>query len=186
MNRSSLLITLATALAVATLTATPASAQQPRFDRPQPEHELLERFAGDWRFERLSVPQDGADPQVLGTGTISAEMVGSFFVVSRWSGTVYGADYRAVQSLGYDIEAGEFSGDWIDSFISFRWVLRGAVDEASGELILTSSGPAPTGGTLAFRERYRFDSADAMTITGEMEQGERWVAFSRTRLTRER
>lgn len=182
MSRSSLLI--AATLAIAHVPV--ASAQEARLDLAQPEHRLLERLAGEWRFERQSAPMDGSEPQVLGTGTISAEMVGDFFVVSRWSGSLYGVDYAAVQSLGYDIEQRRYTGDWIDSFISFRWELGGTVDEASRELRMTTSGPAPTGGTTNFRERYLFDSADSITIIGEMQRGETWVAISTTRLTRQR
>jgi hypothetical protein len=177
-------VLIAVALTVSHLTM--ASAQDARLDVPQPEHRLLERLAGDWRFERQSVPAEGSAPQNLGTGVISAEMVGDFFVVSRWSGTVYGADYEALQSLGYDIEQKKYTGSWIDSFISFRWELDGTVDEESRELTITTSGPGPTGGTATFRERYRFDSADSITIFGEMQRGERWVTFTTTRLTRER
>jgi hypothetical protein len=180
MQPSSLLI--AAALTISPLAV--ASAQQPRYDIPRPEHALLERLAGEWQFERSSVPADGSEPRPLGTGTISAERVGAFFVVSRWSGNLYGTDYDAVHSLGYDMEQERYTGEWIDSFIGFRWQLAGSVDETSGELTMTTSGPAPTGGTAAFRERYRFDSADSITIIGEMQRGDRWVAFSTTRLTR--
>lgn len=182
MHRCCLL--LAAALAVSHFTT--ASAQERRLDVPQPEHELLERLAGEWRFERLSVPEEGSEPETLGAGTISAEMVGDFFVVSRWSGNVYGFEYEAYQAIGYDIEQERYTGFWIDSFISYRWELSGTVDEDSRELIVTTSGPAPTGGTATFRERTRFDSEDSVTIFGEMLQGERWVTFSKTRLTRQR
>jgi hypothetical protein len=182
MYRSSLLIAVTLTIAHVTM----ASAQEARFDMPQPEHGLLERFAGEWHFERQSVPQGGSDPQVLGKGMISAEMVGDFFVVSRWSGNVYETDYEAFQSLGYDIEQEKYTGYWVDSFISFRWELDGTVDEESQELMLTASGPAPTGGTATFRERYQFNSADSMTIIGEMQRGGTWVPFTTTRLTRRR
>jgi hypothetical protein len=180
---------LATSLMVVPLAiaiAATAAAQEPGLDVPQPEHGLLERLAGEWAFERHSVPTDGSEPEVLGSGTISAEMVGEFFIVSRWAGNVYGWDYQALQSLGYDIERKEYTGQWIDSFISYRWELSGLVDEQSGELTLTTSGPAPTGGTTSFRERHRFDSEDSITIIGEMQQDERWVAITSTRLTRRR
>jgi hypothetical protein len=174
-------------LVVVTLTisyVTPASAQEPRLDIPQPEHRLLERLAGDWRFERQSVPADGSSPRTLGTGVITAEMMGDFFVVSRWSGHLYGATYEALQSLGYDIEQKQYSGQWIDSFMSFRWELSGSVDNESQELVLTTGGPSPRGGTAMFRERYQFHSADSITIFGEIQQHERWVLFSATRLIR--
>src|SRR5262245_34647485 len=163
-----------------------SSAQEPTLDKLQPEHKLLERFAGEWQFEKLTATAEGSKPENLGTGTISAELVGGFFVVSRWSGKVYGADYKAVQSLGYNIKQKKYTGCWIDSTMSYRWELSGAVAEKSKELTITASGPGPTGGTCTFRERYQFNSADSITIIGEMQQGEKWVAFLTTRLTRKR
>jgi len=163
-----------------------SSAQEPTLDKLQPEHKLLERLAGEWQFEKLTAAAEGSKPENLGTGIISAELVGGFFVVGRWSGKVYGANYKAVQSLGYNIKQKEYTGCWIDSTMSYRWELSGTVDEKSQELTITASGPSPTGGTCTFRERYQFNSADSITIIGEMKQGEKWVAFLRTRLTRKR
>ena len=161
--------------------------ETPTLDAVQPEHKLLARLAGEWSFEKLYTPASGAKPESLGTGTISAELVGGFFVVQRWSGKVYDADYKASQSLGYDIKQKKYTGSWIDSTMSYRWDLSGAVDERSQELTMTTSGPGPTGsGTCAFRERYQFDSADSITVIGEMQQGERFVPFITTRLTRKR
>lgn len=161
-----------------------SSAQELRYDLPQAEHNMLQRFAGDWQFERLSVPEDESEPKVLGKGTISAEMVGDFFVESRWTGDIYGFDYKAYQSLGYDIEQKKYTGYWIDSFMSFRWKLSGDFNEEGQEFILSTHGPSPTGGTTNFRERYKFDSEDLITIIGEMQQGENWVKLSKTKLTR--
>jgi uncharacterized protein (TIGR03067 family) len=163
-----------------------SSAQEPTIDTLQPEHKLLERFGGEWHFEKLSAAGDASKPENLGTGVISAELVGGFFVVCRWSGKVYGTDYKAVQSLGYNTMQKKYSGCWIDSTMSYRWELSGTVDEKSQELTITASGPGPTGGTCTFRERYQFNSADSITIVGEMRQGEKWVAFLTTRLTRKR
>jgi hypothetical protein len=162
------------------------AAQEPAFDKLQPQHKMLERFAGEWRFEKQSAPVEGSKPENLGTGVVSAELVGGFFVVGRWSGNVYGADYKAFQSLGYDIKQKKFTGCWIDSTMSYRWELGGAVDEKSKELTITASGPGPTGGTCTFRERYQFKNADSITIIGEMQQGEQWVKFLTTHLTRKR
>ncbi len=163
-----------------------SSAPEPAWDTAQPEHKLLERFAGQWHFEKQFAPEDGSKPQNLGEGSISAELVGGFFVVSRWSGKVYGADYKASQLLGYDIKQKKYTGSWIDSSMGYRWELSGAVDEKSQQLTITTSGPGPSGGTCHFRERYQFNSADSITIIGEMRKGEKWVTFLTTRLTRKR
>lgn len=175
---------IAVLLSLAGLTM--ASAQAPSFVELQPEHKLLARFVGEWDFEKRSVPENGAEAEVVGKGTVSGELVGGFFVVCRWSGEVYETDYKAFQSLGYDIKQQKYTGCWIDSTMSYRWELNGTLDEKSDEFIVTSSGPGPTGGTATFRERYQFDSADSITIVGEMQQGEEWVAFVTTNLTRKR
>ena len=182
MHRSFPLIAVILTISQLTL----SSAPEPTLDTLQPEHKMLERFAGEWRFEKQSAPEDGSKPQNLGTGMISAELLGGFFVVCRWSGNVYGTDYKAFQSLGYDIKQKKYTGCWIDSTMSYRWELSGTVDEKSQQLTITASGPGPTGGTRTFRERYQFKSADSITIIGEMQQGEKWVTFMTTRLTRKR
>jgi len=163
-----------------------SSAQEPTLDQMQPEHKLLERLAGEWYFEKEYVPADGSKPEILGTGTISAVSVGGFFADSRWSGKVYGADYQASQSLGYDIKQKKYTGSWIDSTMSYRWELSGTIDEKSQELTISTSGPSPTGGTCTFRERYQFKSKDSITIIGEMQQGDKWVPFITTQLTRKK
>jgi hypothetical protein len=112
-----------------------SSAQEPTFDTPQPEHKLIERLAGEWHFEKRSAPEDGSKPENLGTGMISAELLGGFFVVCRWSGNVYGTNYKAFQSLGYNIKQKKYTGCWIDSTMSYRWELSGSVDEKSQELM---------------------------------------------------
>jgi hypothetical protein len=58
-----------------------SSAQESKLYTPQPEHELLKRFEGEWRFEKLSVAADGSTPAKLGSGEIKAELLGGFFVV---------------------------------------------------------------------------------------------------------
>jgi hypothetical protein len=163
-----------------------ALAQEPSIDKAQPEHKLLERLAGEWEFEKRSIPEKGDKPETVGKGKVSAELVGEFFVVCRWSGELYGADYEAFQSLGYDIEQKKYTGCWLDSTMSYRWELSGTVDKNSQEFIVTSSGPGPSGGAAKFRERYHFDSEDSITVIGEMQQGEEWVAFVKTHLSRNR
>ena len=161
-----------------------SAAQESKLYTPQPEHEILKRFEGEWRFEKLSAAADGSTPGKLGAGKITAELLGGFFVVCKWSGKVYDTNYAAVQTLGYDADKKAYTGLWIDNTMSYQWPLHGSLAVDSKELVLTSSGPGPSGGTRQFRERYQFKSADSITVIAEMLQDKKWVTFMTTQLTR--
>lgn len=165
---------------------TMASGQEEKLYSPQPEHKLLERFAGEWTFERMSAPDDGSEPQNLGSGKVHAELLGGFFVVCRWTGSVYGADYKAVQTLGFDVDKSVYAGTWVDSFMSYQWQLHGSLESNTKEFIVLASGPGPNGGTKKYRERYQFESADSIAIVAEMFEGDKWVTFMTTNLARKK
>ncbi len=95
----------------------------------------------------MSAPDDGAEPQNLGSGNVQAELVGGFFVVCLWSGSVYGADYKAVQTLGFDVDKSVYAGTWVDSTMSYQWQLHGSLESNTKEFIVLASGPGPNGGT---------------------------------------
>jgi len=163
-----------------------ASAQQQKLYSPQPEHKLLERFAGEWKFEKMSAPDDGSKPENLGSEDVRAELLGGFFVVCQWTGKLYGGDYKAVQTLGFDVDKSAYSGAWVDSTMSYQWQLNGSYDRDNKELVVQATGPGPNGGTKKYRERYKFDSADSITIVAQMLDGEKWITFMTTRLTRKK
>ena len=166
--------------------ATMASAQEGKLYSPQPEHKLLERFAGEWKFERMSAPDDGSKPENLGSGDVRAELLGGFFVVCRWAGKLYGGDYKAVQTLGFDVDKSAYAGTWVDSIMSYQWQLNGSYESDNKEFVVQATGPGPSGGTKKYRERYQFHSADSITIVAQMLNGEKWVTFMTTRLTRKK
>jgi hypothetical protein len=68
--------------------------------------------------------------------------------------------------------------------MSYQWRLHGSWEADRKELVISASGPGPTGGICKFRERYQFKSADSITVVAEMSQKEKWVTFMTTQLTR--
>ena len=151
---------------------------------PQPEHKLLKRFAGDWQFIKKSVPEVG-DPESIGSGEISAEMLGDFFVISKWRGEVYDAEFTAVQTLGFDAQKKKYTGAWTDSIMSHLWQIEGSAAVSGKKMTLLAKGPSPGGEITTFREIYEFKSQDSITVVAEMmlEDG-KWVAFMTTDLSR--
>ncbi len=58
------------ALALLAVQVPHASGQELRFDRPQPEHQLLERLAGEWELGSApSLRGNGGSPTISGTMT---------------------------------------------------------------------------------------------------------------------
>lgn len=163
-----------------------ASGQDEKLYTPQPEHKLLERFAGEWKFEKMSATDGASKPENLGSGEVNAELLGGFFVVCRWTGKLYGGDYKAVQTLGFDVDKSVYIGTWVDSIMSYQWQLNGSLENDNKELVVQASGPGPGGGTMKYRERYQFDSTDSITIVAQMLDGEKWVTFMTTKLTRKK
>ncbi len=159
-------------------------AQESKLYAPQPEHALLKRFVGEWHFERKVPSEDGSTFQTVGSGEMKADLLGGFFVACKWSGNTHDTDFDAVQTLGYDVEKEEYSGIWIDSFMSYQWQLRGSLEGNSKELVITANGPSPNGGTTEFRERYRFNSTGSITVVADMLQDRKWVTFMTTELSR--
>lgn len=159
------------------------STQDQTLYNPQPEHKLLERFAGEWHFEKFALPENHGEPEISGKGKMSAELVGRFFVVCHWMGEIYETEYKALQTIGYDADQNKYTGNWIDSSMNYRWQLDGCVNPESEEFILLSSGPGLSG-TTTFRERYQFHSKDQINTIGEMQQDDKWVKFMTTRLSR--
>lgn len=150
----------------------------------QPEHQLLQRFSGEWQFVKFSPSADG-ERKELGSGTASVEMLGDFFAISKWVGNVYDTAFQAVQTLGYDVEKSAYSGAWADSVMSYHWQLTGSFDAQKQELFILSKGPGPNGVT-AFRECYKFESENQITILGQMEKDGSWTTFMITELSRKK
>jgi hypothetical protein len=164
--------------------ATAACAREETWYSPRPQHALLQRFAGEWKFEKRSASEGGSEPETLGSGEVRAELLGGFFVVCHWTGNLYGGDYKAVQTLGFDVARSAYVGSWVDSIMSYQWPLSGSYEGDGKELVIQAIGPGPSGDTKTFRERYQFDSPDSITIVAQMLNGETWVTFMTTRLTR--
>lgn len=159
--------------------------EEPNRFAPQAEHKLLTQFVGKWRFVKKSMPAEGKPFSEVGSGEFRGEMLGDFFMVARWSGSVYGTSLRAVQILGYDVSAKEYVGSWVDSTMNHRWKATGQVNSKSQELVIAASGPAPNGETCELRERYEFESPTKIKITSERKQGDAWAAFMTTHLSRQ-
>jgi hypothetical protein len=149
------------------------------FPTPEKEHGWLAQFAGEWTTEQKASMGPG-QPEMECEGTISAKMLGEFWVVSQFNSNMMGIQISAIQTIGYDPAAKKYVGTWVDSMTDHMWKYEGTVDAAGKKLTLEAEGPnfMQAGKTAKFRDAYEFKGADAIVISSSM-QGEdgKWLTF---------
>jgi hypothetical protein len=156
-----------------------AAQQTPQAPGPQKEHEWLQQFVGEWESESEASAAPG-QPAMKCTGTMSARMLGGFWVISDFKSNMLGTTVSAVQTVGYDPQSKKYVGSWVDSMINHLWRYEGTVDDTGKVLTLEAEGPnfVTPGKTARFRDVYEFKSKDHIVTTSQM-QGEdgKWVTF---------
>lgn len=104
-------------ITIATLAAVLVSivvAQAPPMPKPQPEHQKLQYFAGDWKSEGEMKPGPFG-PGGKFTTTDHNQMVGDFFLVMHSEGTGPMGAVKEVAVMGYDPQAKQYTYDAYNS-----------------------------------------------------------------------
>lgn len=115
--------------------AAPASAPKPAAGapampepKPGPEHANLAKDAGTWE---ATVTHYGGDKPQVTKGTETRKMVGSFWLVSDFTGEMNGMPYTGHGTSGYDQNKKKYVGTWVDSMNPALCVMEGTYDEAT-------------------------------------------------------
>ena len=119
-------------------------------------------------------------PPMTCKGTVSSKMLGGFWVVSEMQAEMMGTPFTAVQTIGYDAEAKQYVGTWVDSMMNHMWKYTGSVDESGKKLTLEAEGPnfITPGKTAKFRDAYEFQDKDHIVVTSSMQGDDgKWVTF---------
>jgi hypothetical protein len=157
-------------------------AQDPLLMAPQKEHELLERFVGDWHTEsEMTMGPD--QPSMKCKGQIHAATLGKMWLVANVENNVMGTKMNAVLTLGYDPDKKKYVGTWIDSMVNHLWHYNGWLEDDGKTLILEAEGPnmmqPGTGKTAKFRDVYIFKSPDQMETKALMQQEDgKWITMA--------
>ncbi len=153
--------------------------EAPAAPAPQKEHEWLRQFAGEWESE-AEAPTAPGQPPVTCKGTISARMLGGFWVVSDIKGDMFGTQITALQTIGYDPQTKKYVATWVDSTLNHLWKCEGTVDATGTTLTLEADGPnmLHPGKLARFRDTYEFKSKDHIVTTSScLGDDGKWVTF---------
>ena len=135
---------------------------------PVKEHELLQKFVGEWESEGEAFMAPGQPPTRL-QGMESSRMVGGFWFVAQIKSVVPGFPYEQVFAMGYDPAKQEYIGTVIDSMTSHIWQLQGAFDATGKILTWETEGPVPSPETPSkFREVIELKSPDHKVFTSSI------------------
>ena len=162
------------------LVASPVAAQQlPEFPAPQKEHQLLQKFVGQWESESEGTMGPG-QPVMKCKGPIHGRALGGFWVVCDMKSEIMGMHIDAVLTLGFDPASKKYVGTWVDSMMNHLWKYEGTVDASGKILTLEAEGPNFTqpGKTSKFRDVYEFKDADNIAISSAMRGDDgKWITF---------
>lgn len=156
----------------ATLLALTTSAQEGTAPTSRTEHKWLKQFAGEWTSVSTTTGQHM-------TGTMTARMVGQYWVANTYEATVGGMPFEALQTIGYDPRKGKYIGTWVDSMMNHMWMYEGSVDASGKKIVLEAEGPDYTTGKMAkYRDCYEFKTPDLFIATSEMQGGDgKWTTI---------
>ena len=145
--------------------STPACQELPG---PVKEHELLQKFAGEWESEGEAFMAPGQPPTKL-KGVESSRLIGGFWLVAQIKSTLSDFPYEQILTVGYDPGKKKYIGTVIDSMTSHIWQLEATFDGTGNILTWEMEGPVPSPQTPSkFREVTELKSPDHKVFTSSI------------------
>jgi hypothetical protein len=160
---------LAASIVLLALACAGVDGQEVTPSTPQPEHEWLKQFEGQWTSTSKMAAAPGK-PAMECTGSMNSRMLGSLWVVNEMEADVSGFSFKGVQTIGYDPATKRYNGTWVDSMTNYLWRYEGTVDNSGKKLMLIAEGPnfMGDGKTAEYRDSYEFQSPDRILVTSEV------------------
>ena len=137
-------------MAVAALVVAAGAARAQEYPKPGPEQEALKQWAGTWAATVKMYMQPDKPEESKGE-LISKMDVGGFFLVSEFTGNMFGAEFKGRSITGYDPFKKKYTGVWVDSMSPALYSIEGSFDKAGKVFTETMEGPDPMGKTMKMR-----------------------------------
>jgi hypothetical protein len=138
-------LTLGAALAVLACGATAVVAQEPPMPQPTAEHQRLKEDVGTWDAQ-VKMWMGPGEP-VVSQGTETVSMVGPFWQVSKFEGSMMGQPFTGTGWMGWDPAKKQYVSTWIDSMTPTVSHGSATWDEATKSYRGTMDGVGPDGST---------------------------------------
>lgn len=109
------------------------------------EHKILADDVGTWNCD-MKIWAAGPDSEPMtAQGAEVNEMLGDFWLVSKFTGNMEGQAFEGRATIGFDVAKKKYIGTWFDSSSPFMSHIEGTYDKESKTMTMTSKGMGPDG-----------------------------------------
>ena len=105
--------------------------------QPTKEHELLKKDVGTWKAACKMWEIPGQPPMEF-EGVETNRLLGGFWVISEFKGSMPGMTYEGSGSFGYDPESKKYVGTWVSNIEATMSRMQGTYDEKTKTLTMVS------------------------------------------------
>lgn len=130
---------------------------------PNENHKVLEQLVGTYDHTMRMWMTPGATPEKSSGTTVSKWIMGGRFVEGTVSGTTMGQPFEGRNIIGYDNEAKEYVGVWIDSMATGMMHSKGKYNAATQTMNEACNASCPFEGTKKFRGETKFKNGKVST-----------------------
>jgi hypothetical protein len=161
--------------AVLLFLVSPISVVAEDFTKPTKEHESMAHEVGVWDADVTIWMSRDAEPE-KSQAVESNEMLGKFWLMSKFEGEFAGEKFEGRSATGYDPMKKKYFGGWIDSVSPFMFHLEGNYDADSKTLTMIGQGiDCMTGKPIKSRLVTKYDGDDKKTFEMyRLEDGGDW------------
>jgi hypothetical protein len=163
--------------------ALPLAAQ---FPEPPKEMEVFQHDVGNWDCEVRFYADPAAEP-MLSKATEENQMLGGFWMVSKFKGEIMGAPFEGSGQFGWNGETKKYVASWVDSMSPHATCMEGTWDAATKTMTMVGGSKDPSGAEMRSKQVVVYQDNDHHTMTMYM-QGpggkEDWMKQLEVRYTR--
>ena len=154
------------------------------FAKPQQEHEWLDQFVGNWKFQHDCQMPDGT--KSTAHGGMTCRSLGGMWLICESSGDSPDGAWSTVMTLGFNPSQNQFVGTFVGSMMANIWPYHGVLDSTGMRLPLYSEGPKFDGNGIGkYRDTIEVIDTETWLFTSELQTDDgAWKQFMVAKHTR--
>ncbi|MFK8113956.1 MAG: DUF1579 domain-containing protein [Rubripirellula sp.] len=148
---------------------TTTSGQEMQLQKAGPEFNVFKPDVGTWDVEIKAWAGPG-EPTVT-KGKETNRMLGAFWMLADFQGSMMGMDFKGHGIYSYDVEKKQYIGTWVDSMSSKKMDMVGSYDKDSHTMTYEGMAPGPDGNPAKHVLTTKYKDDGTRTLIMHMQAG---------------